>query len=176
MRVWKGKGMAQEQKRKKTATGTETATKDSPKSARSKKSQNDVRTVRSNSPSNGLKNEEKDGKITKKTEGVAPKKKSAEPKPFYDPDQERIRIPKAPSESWNVIMPYLLCGAAVLLTLLFMIVFIGRIASGNGDAGTVGLRISCLPHSWLLHSAGGGLRNAERPMEQFGFSSVLFSF
>ena len=130
--------MAQEQNRKKTATGTGTATKDSPKSSRSKKSQNDVRTVRSNSPSNGLKNEEKDGKVTKKTEGVAPKKKNAEPKPFHDPDQERIRIPKAPSESWNVIMPYLLCGAAVLLTLLFMIVFIGRIASGNGDAGTVG--------------------------------------
>ncbi|MBO5269434.1 MAG: hypothetical protein J6B77_01525 [Clostridia bacterium] len=48
------------------------------------------------------------------------------------------RVTRAPSESWNMIMPYLLYTVGALFLLLYAIVLIGTLSGGVGSAGAVG--------------------------------------
>lgn len=81
----------------------------------------------------------------------AKESKKEKPKKDVKEDQKK-KSARTPSESWNVIMPYLLCVVGGLLALLYIIVFIGKISSGVGDGGAVG---DFLLHliSWLIGRA-----------------------
>lgn len=75
---------------------------------------------------------------SKHINAAAEKKKTAAPKKGGEAVKEKGREGKGASESWNVIMPFLLGAIVLLLVLLYVFVFIDKLKDGAVDAGAVG--------------------------------------